>query len=379
MKPVQRAAKIRHTIQQLHNGYQIGFAGQPRLTRSAGQLDAWMAQLKALSTQVKVLPPQFRKELTDLIKQRISLYRKEAEAVRNAQELNVVSQVAYGHIEWANLHSDRYQRHFAGQARNTRDGSLLSELTVEAQVWLQQAKDHLEANRAELDDSALTDLESRIERMSQSEEMYHSELKSITEVQQEQGSPQERADLYAFLANQCFQLYRAHFSGHSRSSRRLATLERCNSQLDLIASLMKTVLDGSKSKLEDFDRAQKNFDIVQQNLSGYQDEERQIDLAQTQLDYNGWVKGLGEAAQKVYQDYSDNFANKPRSGCDPALLLQLCDRLYDITIQLRPFVEYSPEAEERGLLLLMLDQLRLYHREFGLVTEAVKTQDEVRH
>ena len=71
--------------------------------------------------------------------------------------------------------------------------------------------------------------------------------------------------------------------------------------------------------------------------------------------------------------------NKPRSGCDPLLLSQLCDRLYDAATQLRPFVEYSPEAEERGLLLLMLDQLRLYHREFGLVTDAVQAQNEVRH
>ena len=140
MKPAQRAAKIRHTVQQLHNGYQVGFAGQPRLTRAAGQLDAWVVQLRSLTTKVKALPPQFRKELDEQIKSRISLYKKEAMAIREAQEINVVSQVAYGHVEWANLHSDRYQRHFAGQSRNTRDGSLLSELIVEAQVWLQQAQ-----------------------------------------------------------------------------------------------------------------------------------------------------------------------------------------------------------------------------------------------
>ena len=379
MKPAQRAAKLRHSIQQLHNAYQVGFAGQPRLSRAAGQLDAWITQLKSLAAQAKVLPPQFKKEINTLIKSRVKLYQDEAEAIRSAQELNIVSQVAYGHIEWIKLHSDRYQRHFAGQARNTRDGSLLSELIVEAQVWLQQAKDHLESNRNELEELSRKDLVNWIERMNDSESMYQEELKKITQAQQEHGSAQERADLYAFLANQCFQLYRTHFSGHPRSSRRLATLERCNGQLDLIASLMKTVLSKNKSELDNLDRAKANLDIVEKNLTGYQEEERQVDLAQTQLDYNGWVKNLGEAAQKVYEDYSENFANKPRGGCDPELLGQLCDRLYDIAIQTRPFVEYSPEPEERGVLFLMLDQLRLYHREYGLVTEAVNTQNEIRH
>ena len=379
MKPAQRAAKLRHSIQQLHNAYQVGFAGQPRLTRAAGQLDAWVTQLKSLSSQAKVLPPQFKKEIATLIQNRIKLYQSEAAAIRNAQELNIVSQVAYGYIEWIKLHSDRYQRHFAGQARNTRDGSLLSELIVEAQVWLEQAKDHLKSNQGELEESAYKDLESWVERLGESEAMYQDELKKISEAQKEQGTAQERADLYAFMANQCFQLYRTHFSGHARSSRRLATLERCNRQLALISDLMQSLLSNHKSELDNAERAQSNLEIVQANLSTYQEEERQVDSAQTQLDYNGWVKNLGEAAQKVYDEYTENFANKPRGGCDPQLLGSLCDRLYDVAIQIRPFVEYSPEPEERGILFLILDQLRLYHREYSLVSEAVKAKQEVRH
>jgi hypothetical protein len=84
---------------------------------------------------------------------------------------------------------------------------------------------------------------------------------------------------------------------------------------------------------------------------------------------------LGDAAQSVYDEYSENFANKSRQGCDPVLLCHLCDRLYDIAVQLRPFVEYSTEREERGLLLMMLDQLRIYHREYNLVREATQDQE----
>ena len=133
---------------------------------------------------------------------------------------------------------------------------------------------------------------------------------------------------------------------------------------------MGELLKSERAELEDAERAERNLEIVQQNLTSYQGEEDEVDRAQRGLDYGGWVKTLSEAAQKVYNDYSENFANKPRSGCDPELLCQLCDRLYDVAAQLRPFVEYSTEVEERGALLMMLDQLRLYHRELGLVREA---------
>ena len=64
-------------------------------------------------------------------------------------------------------------------------GVSLSELIVEAQVWLQQARDHLESNREGLIESAVTDLQSRIDRLAESEQMYQTELKAITEAQEE--------------------------------------------------------------------------------------------------------------------------------------------------------------------------------------------------
>jgi hypothetical protein len=374
VKPAQRAAKIRHTLQKIQEGYQVGFAGQPRLTRAAGQLDAWVAQLKGISPRIKTLPPQIRHELTELLRQRIDLYQREASSIRESQQMNAVSRVAYGHIEWANLHGDRYQRHFAGQSRNTRDGSLLSDLTVEAQVWLEQAQEHFNTNQADLTESATQDLEDRIKRLKESEGMYQKELKAITEVQKPEVA-QEHADLLAYLANQCFQTYRAHFAGKSRQSRNLSTLERINTQLEIIGQHMEDLISTSRDDLEDVERVERNLKIVTDNLTGYQAEEQEIDNAQQTLDYSGWVKVLGDAAQSVYDEYSENFANKSRQGCDPVLLCHLCDRLYDIAVQLRPFVEYSTEREERGLLLMMLDQLRLYHREYNLVREATQDQE----
>ena len=372
MKPAQRAAKVKQTLQHIHAGYQVGFAGQPRLTRSPGQLDAWVTQLKSLSTQIRALPPGSKAELMELTKRRIKLYQAEATAIREAQQMNAFSQVAYGYIEWANLQGDRYQRHFAGQSRNTRDGNLLSELIVDAQVWTQQAQDHLNSSKDELSTEALTDLESRIERMRESEEMYQSELKAITESQQKSGTAQERADLFAYLANRCFETYRAHFADQPRSSRRLSTLERVNTQLEVISDQMASIISHEGDQLEDRSRAERNLEIVRNNLESYQKEERSIDQAQLSLDYDGWVDTLSKAGEAVYQSYSQHFANQPRKDCDPELLCMLCDRLYDIACQLRPFVEYSTELEERSQLLVMLDQLRLYHRELVLVRQATQ-------
>ena len=206
--------------------------------------------------------------------------------------------------------------------------------------------------------------------MRESEAMYQSELIAITQVQKEEGSSQERSGLHAYLANQCFATYRAHFAGQARTSRRLATLERLNAQLDVIAEQMDAIISSARDQDFDRDQAQKNREIVRDHLNSYREEERAIDQAQIALDYDGWVNVLRESGERIFEAYNQNFANKPRSGCDPELLCQLCDRLYDTALQLRPFVEYSPEPEERGQLLIMLDQLRLYQRELTLVREA---------
>lgn len=369
MKPAQRAAKIRQSFQTMHEGYQVGFAGQPRLTRAAGQLDAWVSQIKGFGPRIKTLPAQLRQELTELAKSRVELYQREAKAIREAQKMSPASHIAYRHIEWANLHSDRYQRHFAGQSRNTRDGSLLTNLSVEAQVWLEQASEHLKVHRDELNSDALNDLEQRIERFKESEAMYQSELKAITDAQSA-GSPQEQADLCAHLANQCFKMYRAHFAGQSRASRSFATLEQLNTQLDLIRGHLEGLLSTSRAEFDDVERAEKNLEIIKQNLSSYQAEEAEVEKAQASLNYDGWVDGLTKAAQVIYDEYREHFAGRPRSACDPELLCHLCDRLYDVASQLRPFVEHSTDDAERGALLMMLDQLRLYHREFNFVREA---------
>jgi hypothetical protein len=367
MKPDQRAAKIRFTLEQFQQSYQSQFAGQPRLSRDPRILDMWIARAEELIPQCKTLPKAAQTALLKTINDRISLYKKEAAAIRLSQKLNEASQAAYRYIEWSKLGTDRYERHFAGQSRNTRDSALLSELIVDAKLWVAKSQKHLSDHEDEFEENAKQDLEAEMDRLKERVVLYEGELKAIASAQSD-GDSTQQSDLLAYLANQNFILYRAHFGGHPRNSRRLETLERVTSNLDAIRNHMKRL---HREGL-DTERHLQNLKVVEHNLKSYRAEEEKIQSTQNSMSYDQWIEALSEGAQKVHAMYQEEFAGKNRSTCDPVLLNVLCDQLYDLAYQMRPFIQSSPHPEERSLLQNTLDQFRVYHREYLLVSEAVK-------
>ena len=367
MKPDQRAAKIRYTLEQFQQSYQSQFAGQPRLSRDPRILETWVARAEELIPQIKTLPRTTQNALLTTLNERISLYRKEAKAIRSSQELNEVSQTAYRYIEWSKLGTDRYERHFAGQSRNTRDSALLSELIVDAKLWVAKSQKHLSDHEDEFEESAQQDLQAEIDRLKERVVLYEGELKAVASAQSD-GDSTQQSDLLAYLANQNFTLYRAHFGGLPRNSRRLETLERVTSNLDAIRNHMKRL----QREGLDTERHLQNLKVVEHNLNSYRSEEEQIQSTQNSMSYDQWIEALSEGTQKVHAVYQEEFAGKNRSTCDPVLLNVLCDQLYDLAYQMRPFLQSSPHAEERALLQNTLDQFRVYHREYLLVSEAVK-------
>ena len=68
--------------------------------------------------------------------------------------------------------------------------------------------------------------------------MYRNEAHAVESAQAE-GTPQEQADLLATLANNQFSLYRDHFAGKSRHTRREGLLERMIEQLKRARSSMQ--------------------------------------------------------------------------------------------------------------------------------------------
>jgi hypothetical protein len=370
MNPAKRVAKLRQTIQQIHQGYQSNFAGQPRHSRDPRLLDTWVARLKTLQPQVKVLHPAHKTEIQSLLNDRVSLYQKESLAIKTLSEMSPPSRGVYQLLEWASLSNDRYARHFAGYSRNTRDPEILAELTADTKVWLSQAQEYMETFKEELSEPSQVDLEAHLQTLTDRIALYESELKAIDEAQSK-GTAEERSGLYGLLANACFETYRSQFQGHSRLSRRVETLERLISRLEQIQSSMRGL------KTAGGDPNLKNLEIVTKNLEGYQQEIIEIEGAQSGMSYDDWITQLNEATDKVMSDYQTHFSGKNRSTCDPNLLRHFCDRLYDIAFQLRPFLQVASTSEQSAQFQRLLDHLRLYHREYHLVKQAIAaTADE---
>jgi|GEM_PF-510319 len=367
--PQQRAAKVRNAAQELHNHYEAGFAGQPRFSRNAALLDDWATRLKGLRRDLNGLPQGLHDELSKLLADRADLYTREAGAIRALQALGGPSQRAYAVIEWVGLADERYQRHFAGFSRNTRDINLLSELILDASALHAEAEELLSGVHGALEGTAPEDLGAQLKRLQDNIALYETERAAISETRA-QGKPEERAGLLAFLANESFGVYRHQFQGHPRASRRLSTLSRVVANLTYLIEQMRQ-LERAGLKEESHVR---NIEVVAQSLNAYTQELGEVSRAQDALGFDGWVQQLGAAAQRVHDDYKAHFAAKPRAACDPELLRQLCDRLFDVSYQLRPLVHDSPDMQERALLQMTLDSLRLYHREWVLVRDAVAAQ-----
>jgi|LauGreDrversion4_2_1035121.scaffolds.fasta_scaffold287856_1 hypothetical protein len=367
LTPQQRAAQLRHTAQELHNQYEAGFAGQPRVSRNPGLLDEWATRLKGLRGSLQGLPKGLHDELSALLSERVDLYTRESEAIRVLQSLGAPSQRAYGVIEWVGLIDERYQRHFAGFSRNTRDLNMLSELILDSSELHAQTEALLSGVGGALEGPASEDLAAQRKRLEENIALYESERAAISAARLE-GKPEERAGLLAFLANEAFGVYRHQFQGHPRASRRLSTLSRVVSTLTYILEQMRLLERAGFTEASHVG----NIGVVAQSLETYQREVAEVSRAQDALGFDDWVKQLAEAAQRVHDDYKAHFAGKARAGCDPELLRHLCDRLFDVAYQLRPLVHDSPDLKERALLQMTLDSLRLYQREWRAVRDAVE-------
>ena len=114
MSASKKVAQLRLRIQEIHQSYIGGYAGQPRISRDPSNLRAWVELLKGIQRKAKTLPPKFKQEIKNLSDERIKLYSKEAGVIEELQSCSDTDYSAYSLGEWMNLSHDRYQRHFAG-------------------------------------------------------------------------------------------------------------------------------------------------------------------------------------------------------------------------------------------------------------------------
>lgn len=370
---------IKEQVEQLHLQYQSLFGGQPRISRDASILDVWIGKLNTHQKEAQVLEDaatdaDAKTDLLKLIKDRKDLYQSEATEIRKLQKLSPIAIASYVFGEWLDLSFQRYHRNFAGKSRSTRDLNLLSELSAELKILSFELQELLKQNA----NPAKRDLEGSQKRIEEHLKMYDNERKEIQNAQKANGDLNQQSGILANLANQCFASYRTHFQGKPRTSRRLSTLERICTQLEQVHQKMKAI---PASKLSEDMRSThlNNQNIVKNNLEGYEAEKPLIEDAQNTLNLEAWITQLASAADQTFKSYQNQFAGKARSSCNPDILADICDELFDILTQLKPLLavinqDTPPEiaASLKQTIRVSMDQLRLFHREWEEVTKAVK-------
>jgi hypothetical protein len=354
--------RLRTEMDQISSQYDRDYAGQARATRDLDALDGLLRRIADVQKRIDEIPlaaqgPQLA-ELRELVLGSKSVYETERKAIVTAKSQGPEGNEFGLLATQANFVFARYTRHFAGQDRTTRDLGLLSEMIED----LKAIRKRMQAMYAKKKSDAYS---RDVEVVSQNLVMYEGEL---GEVQKAQASilGEERSGLLASLANAQFAVYRTHFAGHSRATRRPQLLMRAVDNLKRIREEMK-ILQNAEI---DAEHNPKNIEIVTQNLSMYETEITEIRKARQSTPMVDLMGLLGTAANEIFESYRSSFAGKNRNQVDIELLAGLCDRLGEI---MRQMVDLSRAEEndtnERNMEIVS-DQLAMYEQEFEAVRAA---------
>lgn len=354
---------LRARADRIHRQYQANYAGHPRISRDPDALSKMVKQMDLLMAHSRRLPAKQQMQISRTLRENRNLYAREVKAIREAQATGPESMYAHHLASWANFASARYRRHFAGQNRATRDVGLLEEMIADLDRLVPLIADQ----RTRIDSD---ELKTAHESGRQNLELYRTELDAVRAAQAE-GESEQQADLLARLANDQFGLYRDHFAGKSRISRRPALMERMISTLEGIQARMKALqadglTEGSNTQ---------NINIVDERLKGYRTELTAIRDAKSSASFADLVTALGEAANAIFAEYREYFAGQDRATRDVAVIVRLCDGLFDIARQMDDLDRVRDDAANQANLGIVLDNLRLYDREFGLIVQAQQNQE----
>lgn len=349
-------------LEALDAEYGKDFAGHSRMTRDTSQLDRMIKRAKSVVERADAIPEAARgadlTRLRDSASQSLSLYTNEREAIVRAQQVGPAFEQFSMEATSANLVFARYVRHFAGQNRATRDLALLADMA-------EQLKQIDKRMTQLLSEGKNADLERDREVVRQNLSNYQKEI-DLVEKAQTTGTDEEIASTLATLANEQFGAYQTHFAGEPRISRRPALLMRIISTLKKIREQMDAIQ--KKGFAEDFN--QKNIAIVDDRLATYEQELAEIRKLRQATPMTDIMGELGTAANKLFDEYRKEFADKARNQVDIKRLGQICDKLGEVR---RQMVEMS-WAEDNEMntrnLDIVTEQISMFEGEFEAVARA---------
>ncbi|MCU0687509.1 MAG: hypothetical protein MUF34_35580 [Polyangiaceae bacterium] len=357
--------QLTQELQDISAVYEQEYAGQSRQTRDLERLDSLMGQLRGLVARLERASAAFNSEGLGRLRtealEALSMYENERKAIAEAKALGPQYAEFMLLATLANQVFARYGRHFAGHSRQTRDLGLIDEMITDLRALRQRMREVMKKK----DNPAF---QRDVELVTQQLELYGREREAIAAAQRE-GTPDERSGLLATLANAQFDLYRAHFAGRSRATRRPGLLQRIIDQLrQLRAGMIELERGGLSSETN-----QRNAEVVAQNLNAYEIEVAEIKAARQGAPMRDLTSMLGGAANEIFEQYRGGFAGRARSDVDLPLLSNLCDLLGEIARQMADFHRVNKDEINARNLDIVNTQLAAYEREFVLVLEAQRS------
>jgi hypothetical protein len=351
-------------LEQIDREYASDFAGHSRLTRDIEQMERMIKRVASIVSQVERIPaaaqgPELAR-VRDAANASLTLYKGEREAIAKAQEVGPAFEQFSVEATSANFVFARYMRHFAGQDRSTRDVALLGELVEELRQIDKRMTGLLESKS-----KGIADFEKDRAVVRENLAQYQKEIE-LVETAQTSGTPEEQASVLASLANNQFTVYQTHFAGEPRVSRRPALLMRVVGSLKKIRDRMIALREGGLTV--EFNG--KNIAIVEDRLGVYETElveVRKIRQATPMTDIMG---ELGGAANKLFDEYRTNFADKPRSQADLKRLSNICDKLGEIRRQMAEMSWAEDSEMNQKNLDIVTEQLVMFESEFEAVARA---------
>jgi hypothetical protein len=358
------AQRLEREFEEIGQEYQTHFAGQSRLDRDLSRLDKLLARTNEVVKSVQGLPDAVRSsDLNTLLqsaKSTLALYQAERREIEKAQTAGPVYSEFGELASRANFVFARYRRHFAGQSRGTRDLGLISEMISDLDKLHGDMK---RVAKAEKNPTFDTD----VELVLSNKKMYEKERGEIEKAFTE-GTDEDKANRLGAQANGQFGVYRVHFAGASRVSRRPVLLSRTVDTLKRILADMNAL--SKKGFAADFHP--KNIEVVKSQLAMYEAELEEIRKAKKSTSMDDLMGALGETANNLFQEYRDGFAGKNRGQVDREKLASICDRLGEVLRQMDDLAAAQDNDMNEGNRAIVLDQLTSFETEYEAVLTAQK-------
>ncbi len=353
---------IQKDLEAIDNLYAEHFAGQSRATRDLARIDELITKSKALLQRIQAIPAaamgQDLQELRAQVDEQVKLYVAERDLIQRAKTPVPGADQFAPFATVANLTFAKYRRHFAGKNRSTRDLRLIEEMVDD----LKKIEIGMKAIIGRTPNKTFSD---DLDIVRQNLTMYEGEAKEVKRAHT-MGTTEERAGGLAQRANDQFALYREHFAGKSRASRRPQLLARVIANLEEIDEQMRVV-----SKLEGVpDFNENNIKIVGENLNMYRLELIEVRNARETTKMEDLMGLLGDAANNAFADYREKFAGKSRASVNRDDLVVICDQLDEIHRQMRDLGRVNKNETNANNLTIVQEQLVTFNQEYDEISKA---------